>query len=44
MIGEILKKIFGDKNAKDKKLYWPYVEQTLVEPLIVNVPRATKYG
>ena len=31
MIGELLKKIFGDKNAKDKKLYWPYVEQTLVE-------------
>ena len=29
MIGEILKKIFGDKNAKDKKLYWPYVEQAL---------------
>ena len=21
MIGELLKKIFGDKNAKDKKLY-----------------------
>ena len=31
MISELLKKIFGDKNAKDKKLYWPYVEQTLVE-------------
>lgn len=29
MIGDILKKIFGDKSAKDKKLYWPYVEQTL---------------
>jgi preprotein translocase subunit SecA len=27
MIGDILKKIFGDKSAKDKKLYWPYVEQ-----------------
>jgi preprotein translocase subunit SecA len=27
MIGDILKSIFGDKNAKDKKLYWPYVEQ-----------------
>ncbi len=26
MIGDILKSIFGDKNAKDKKLYWPYVE------------------
>jgi preprotein translocase subunit SecA len=31
MIGDLLKKIFGDKNAKDKKLYWPYVEQTLVQ-------------
>ncbi len=31
MIGDLLKKIFGDKNAKDKKLYWPYVEQTLSE-------------
>ncbi|NBR14385.1 MAG: preprotein translocase subunit SecA, partial [Crocinitomicaceae bacterium] len=30
-MSELLKKIFGDKNAKDKKLYWPYVEQTLVE-------------
>ena len=28
MIGEILKKIFGDKSSKDKNLYWPYVEQT----------------
>jgi preprotein translocase subunit SecA len=28
MIGDILKKIFGDKSAKDKKQYWPYVEQT----------------
>jgi len=27
MIGDILKSIFGDKNAKDKKIYWPYVEQ-----------------
>ncbi|MBM3184721.1 MAG: preprotein translocase subunit SecA [Bacteroidetes bacterium] len=27
MIGDILKKIFGDKSSKDKKLYWPYVEQ-----------------
>ena len=27
MIGNLLKKIFGDKSAKDKKLYWPYVEQ-----------------
>jgi preprotein translocase subunit SecA len=27
MIGDILKKIFGDKSAKDKKQYWPYVEQ-----------------
>jgi preprotein translocase subunit SecA len=27
MIGDILKKIFGDKSAKDKKLYWPYVVQ-----------------
>ena len=26
MIGDILKKIFGDKNAKDKKEYWPFVE------------------
>jgi preprotein translocase subunit SecA len=31
MIGDLLKKIFGDKNAKDKKLYWPYAEQTLAE-------------
>jgi preprotein translocase subunit SecA len=28
MIGDILKKIFGDKSSKDKKLYWPYVELT----------------
>lgn len=27
MIGDILKKIFGDKSSKDRKLYWPYVEQ-----------------
>ena len=29
MIGDILKKIFGDKSAKDKKLYWPYAEQAI---------------
>ena len=29
MIGDLLKKIFGDKNAKDKKFYWPYVEEAL---------------
>lgn len=27
MIGDILKKIFGDKSSKDKKLYWPFVDQ-----------------
>ncbi len=27
MIGDILKKIFGDKSAKDKKQYWPFVDQ-----------------
>jgi preprotein translocase subunit SecA len=27
MIGEILKKIFGDKSAKDQKAYQPYIEQ-----------------
>ncbi|NBW71697.1 MAG: preprotein translocase subunit SecA, partial [Flavobacteriia bacterium] len=29
MIGDLLKKIFGDKNTKDKKFYWPYVEEAL---------------
>jgi len=29
MIGDLLKKIFGDKNAKDKKFYWPFVEEAL---------------
>ena len=30
MFGDILKKIFGDKEAKDKKIYWPFVEQAIV--------------
>ncbi|MFM7467208.1 MAG: preprotein translocase subunit SecA, partial [Crocinitomicaceae bacterium] len=29
MIGDILKKLFGDKSSKDKKEYWPYVEKVL---------------
>ena len=29
MIGDLLKKFFGDKNTKDKKFYWPYVEEAL---------------
>lgn len=28
MIGDLLKSIFGDKNAKDRKEYWPFVEKT----------------
>ncbi|NDA98206.1 MAG: preprotein translocase subunit SecA, partial [Flavobacteriia bacterium] len=28
-MGDLLKKIFGDKNTKDKKFYWPYVEEAL---------------
>jgi preprotein translocase subunit SecA len=28
MIGDILKKIFGDKTSKDKKIYWPFVDAT----------------
>ena len=27
MIGDLLKSIFGDKNAKDRKEYWPFVEK-----------------
>ena len=38
MIGDILKKIFGDKNAKDKKEYWPFVEAVeKVYPSIKNL-------
>ncbi len=29
MIGDILKKLFGDKSSKDKKEYWPYVEKVV---------------
>ena len=29
MIGDILKKLFGDKSTKDKKEYWPYAEKVL---------------
>ena len=27
MIGDLLKSIFGDKTAKDRKEYWPFVEK-----------------
>ena len=27
MIGDLLKPIFGDKTAKDRKEYWPFVEK-----------------
>ena len=27
MIGDLLKSIFGDKNAKDRKEYWPFVDK-----------------
>jgi preprotein translocase subunit SecA len=38
MIGDILKKIFGDKTTKDKKIYWPFVESTrAVESQIKNL-------
>ena len=36
MIKEILKKIFGDKNAKDKKFYWPSVEKTLLSQIEIK--------
>ena len=28
MIGDLLKKIFGDKSTKDQKRYQPFVDQT----------------
>ena len=28
MIGDILKKLFGDKSAKDRKQYQPVIDQT----------------
>ena len=31
MIADILKKLFGDKTTKDKKIYWPFVDLTLAE-------------
>jgi preprotein translocase subunit SecA len=38
MIGDILKKIFGDKSTKDKKIYWPFVDATrAVESQIKNL-------
>jgi preprotein translocase subunit SecA len=27
MIGDLLKSIFGDKTAKDRKEYWPFVDK-----------------
>ncbi|MEN9302262.1 MAG: preprotein translocase subunit SecA [Bacteroidota bacterium] len=31
MLGDLLKKLFGDKTTKDKKIYWPFVEATKIE-------------
>jgi len=36
MIGDLLKKIFGDKSTKDQKLYQPYVNETIQKSIDIE--------